>query len=90
MPPNVPSVASLCAGARRLKASSGGVLPSLTAKERGRHEGKSEKEDLVDTIDGIDNKVSQVNEVTSMHEAENWAEHIDPALKAAGWGVVEG
>ena len=24
-----------------------------------------------------------------MNEAETRAEHIDPALKAAGWGVVE-
>src|SRR5436309_1428475 len=26
----------------------------------------------------------------TMNEAETRAEHIDPALKAAGWGVVEG
>lgn len=26
----------------------------------------------------------------SMNEAETRAEHIDPALKAAGWGVVDG
>ncbi len=25
-----------------------------------------------------------------MNEAETRAEHIDPALEAAGWGVVEG
>jgi len=25
-----------------------------------------------------------------MNEAETRAEHIDPALTAAGWGVVEG
>ena len=25
-----------------------------------------------------------------MNEAETRAEHIDPALKAVGWGVVEG
>jgi len=25
-----------------------------------------------------------------MNEAETKAEHIDPVLKAAGWGVVEG
>jgi type I restriction enzyme, R subunit len=25
-----------------------------------------------------------------MNEAETRVEHIDPALKAAGWGVVEG
>ena len=25
-----------------------------------------------------------------MNEAETRAEHIDPALKAAGWGVVTG
>ena len=25
-----------------------------------------------------------------MNEAEIRAEHIDPALKAAGWGVVDG
>jgi type I site-specific restriction endonuclease len=25
-----------------------------------------------------------------MNEADSRAEHIDPALKAAGWGVVEG
>lgn len=25
-----------------------------------------------------------------MNEAETRAEHIDPALKAAGWGVVGG
>jgi type I restriction enzyme, R subunit len=25
-----------------------------------------------------------------VNEAETRAEHIDPALKAAGWGVVEG
>ena len=25
-----------------------------------------------------------------MNEAETRAEHIDPALKAAGWGVVAG
>ena len=25
-----------------------------------------------------------------MNEAETRAEHVDPALKAAGWGVVEG
>jgi len=25
-----------------------------------------------------------------MKEAETRAEHIDPALKAAGWGVIEG
>lgn len=25
-----------------------------------------------------------------MNEAETRAEHIDPALKAAGWGVVSG
>ena len=25
-----------------------------------------------------------------MNEAETRAEHIDPALKAAGWGAVEG
>ena len=25
-----------------------------------------------------------------MNEAETRAEHIDPATKAAGWGVVEG
>ena len=25
-----------------------------------------------------------------MNEAETRAEHIDPALKATGWGVVEG
>ena len=28
--------------------------------------------------------------VSHMNEAETRAEHIDPALKAAGWGVVEG
>ena len=28
--------------------------------------------------------------MTSMNEAETRAEHIDPALKAAGWGVTEG
>ena len=32
----------------------------------------------------------QVFDVSSMNEAETRAEHIDPALKAAGWGVVEG
>ena len=26
----------------------------------------------------------------TMNEAETRAEHIDPALQAAGWGVVEG
>ena len=25
-----------------------------------------------------------------MNEAETRAEHVDPALKAAGWGVVDG
>jgi type I restriction enzyme R subunit len=25
-----------------------------------------------------------------MNEAETRAEHVDPALRAAGWGVVEG
>ena len=25
-----------------------------------------------------------------MNEAETRAEHVDPALKAAGWGVIEG
>jgi type I restriction enzyme, R subunit len=25
-----------------------------------------------------------------MNEAETRAEHVDPALKAAGWGVVPG
>ncbi|HEV3163294.1 MAG TPA: hypothetical protein VGZ22_04590 [Isosphaeraceae bacterium] len=25
-----------------------------------------------------------------MNEAETRAEHVDPALAAAGWGVVEG
>ena len=25
-----------------------------------------------------------------MNEAETRAEHIDPALKAAGWGIVDG
>jgi type I restriction enzyme, R subunit len=25
-----------------------------------------------------------------MNEAETRAEHIDPALKAAGWGVIDG
>ena len=25
-----------------------------------------------------------------MNESETRAEHVDPALKAAGWGVVEG
>lgn len=25
-----------------------------------------------------------------MNESETRSEHIDPALKAAGWGVVEG
>ena len=25
-----------------------------------------------------------------MNEAETRADHIDPALKAAGWGVVDG
>ena len=25
-----------------------------------------------------------------MNEADTRAEHIDPALKAAGWGMVEG
>ena len=25
-----------------------------------------------------------------MNEAETRAEHIDPALRAAGWGVIEG
>ena len=38
--------------------------------------------------------VNDVNEVSTathaMNEAETRAEHIDPALKAAGWGVVEG
>ena len=37
--------------------------------------------------------VNPVNPVTyplTMNEAETRAEHIDPALKAAGWGVVEG
>jgi type I site-specific restriction endonuclease len=28
-------------------------------------------------------------EIRSMNEAATRAEHIDPALKAAGWGVVE-
>ena len=28
--------------------------------------------------------------VRAMNEADTRAEHIDPALKAAGWGVVEG
>ena len=31
-----------------------------------------------------------VGALPSMNEAETRAEHIDPALKAAGWGVVEG
>ena len=30
------------------------------------------------------------NFIDAMNEAETRAEHIDPALKAAGWGVVEG
>jgi type I restriction enzyme R subunit len=30
------------------------------------------------------------NELHPMNESETRAEHIDPALKAAGWGVVEG
>lgn len=25
-----------------------------------------------------------------MNEAETRAEHIDPALRAAGWGIIEG
>src|SRR5205809_3370596 len=29
-------------------------------------------------------------ERSSMNEAETRAEHVDPALAAAGWGVVEG
>ncbi|MCL4483627.1 MAG: hypothetical protein M1445_13630 [Bacteroidetes bacterium] len=24
-----------------------------------------------------------------MNETETWAEYIDPALRAAGWGIVE-
>lgn len=28
--------------------------------------------------------------VNNMNEAETRAEHIDPKLKASGWGVVEG
>ena len=36
------------------------------------------------------NNVNAVNDVRPMNEAETRAEHIDPALKAAGWGVVEG
>ena len=28
--------------------------------------------------------------MNAMNEAETRAEHIDPALKSAGWGVVEG
>src|SRR3989339_985604 len=30
------------------------------------------------------------NRINVMNEAETRAEHIDPALKAAGWGVAEG
>src|SRR5260221_13271578 len=38
-------------------------------------------------------KVATTEEIQTaqvMNEAETRAEHIDPALKAAGWGVVEG
>lgn len=48
--------------------------------------------DVIDLIDLIVNPVNPVNPVTyplTMNEEETRAEHIDPALKAAGWGVVE-
>ena len=32
----------------------------------------------------------QINPFKTMNEAETRAEHIDPALKSAGWGVVDG
>ena len=34
--------------------------------------------------------LSQANYKNPMNEAETRAEYIDPALKAAGWGAVEG
>ena len=43
-----------------------------------------------DRIDGVALIVSGVNAVPPMNEAETRAEHIAPALKSAGWGVVEG
>jgi len=39
---------------------------------------------LLPTLAGSNHKLNPMN------EAETRAEHIDPALKAAGWGVVEG
>lgn len=36
-------------------------------------------------------QLSTVNyPLTNVNEAETRAEHIDPALAAAGWGVVDG
>ena len=57
-----------------------------TAKARGQREDG----DFIDFNDVTDKKVNSVNTVPPMNEAETRAEHIDPALKAAGWGVVEG
>ena len=47
-----------------------------------------ERQELIQGICEViwDSKVSPA----IMNEAETRAEHIDPALKAAGWGVVEG
>ena len=35
-------------------------------------------------------KSGEIGRAQPMNETETRAEHIDPALKAAGWGVVDG
>ena len=57
---------------------------------------KREDQAEADTLRQLDAEVEEAaspeaaQAATAMNEAETRAEHIDPALAAAGWGVVEG
>ena len=68
------------------RARSGAVSPSRIATARGRHE--KETRELVDRVDRIVNTVNKTGQ--AMNEAKARAARMDPALAAAGLGVIEG
>ena len=75
--------AAHCLGAR-VTSSTETRAPRIHLPAQARRTGRAEEVAAPPSLH------RPTEDASGMNEAETRAEHIDPALKAAGWGVVEG